>query len=379
VKNQIDVLFNTPGIADAQKHAAITNLMKMNSLADEPTHQYAATMLAKLNTAAAAKPDGPPPHPDSKHQGPVYQIATGPGTAAEKIAAIKAYPTVVQHPDQFTAKFANSWIKALGGEPIPGVGFVPGFGAPAAPAAPAKPAPKPAAQSLAAKAAAAAPKPVAKHGSLTAPANAQVLQAPASPDLSHSLALEARTKKPASTNSAESFDIVPSMKPEFWAEVAHGKDAEAFDSYGGGGYHTINGVLRGNQTATNDAKTKIYAMRALFNDPRVRITEDLQLVRGEEMTADQIKKIREGLASGLGSHPYVRTGFTSASIGPKPGYKAEANTWWHFQCEKGTPVLGIAGKVGHHEREVLLNHHQIVEIYEIYHDGTRTHIKATVR
>ena len=332
---------------------------------------------AKLKPTAAAAPDGPAPFTTSKHQMALYSIVNYKSqTNEEKVEALKAYPTVKDYPDGYTAKFANSWIKALGGEPIPGVGFV-DASTPTVPATP-KPPPKPSPQSLAAKAAFAAPK-TPPHGSLTAPANVQVLQAPKSPDLSHALTLEAATKKPHSTNSPESFDIVPSMNTPFWNEVAHGKDAQAFDSYGGGGYHDINGVLRDPKTQTPDAIAKIHAMRAIFHDERVKITEPLQLVRGEEMTQAQIKKIRDDLASGIGTLAYTRTGFTSASIGDKPGYKSGANTYWHFQCEKGTPVLGIAGKVGHHEREVLLDHHQLVEIYEVYHDGQRTHIKARVR
>ena len=120
-------------------------------------------------------------------------------------------------------------------------------------------------------------------------------------------------------------------------------------------------------------------MQALFEHPDVPVTEDLRLIRGEDMNQDQIKKIKEGLEAGIGTYHYMRTGFTSASIGEKPGYKAGANTYWQFTAKKGSKVLGIAGKVGHHEREVILPHGVSVEIYEMYHDGTRTIIKAIHR
>jgi hypothetical protein len=119
-------------------------------------------------------------------------------------------------------------------------------------------------------------------------------------------------------------------------------------------------------------------MRAIFRDPRVEITEDLGLVRGEKMTEAAIKAIKADLDKGIGTVPYTRTGFTSASIGATPGYMAGSNVWWHFQVKKGQKVLGIAGKVGHHEREVLLNHGVATEVYEMYHDGHRWHIKAVV-
>src|SRR5262249_33544693 len=98
--------------------------------------------------------------------------------------------------------------------------------------------------SLAAQHAAAAPK-GGVGGSLTAPPGSQVTQARASPMLSYALKTEAEAANPVSTSSPESYDIVPSMSQQFWDKVSHGKDAAAFESYGGGGYHGINGLLRG--------------------------------------------------------------------------------------------------------------------------------------
>jgi hypothetical protein len=75
------------------------------------------------------------PNASSKHQQALAKVAMSHTLPVEeKIAQLKEYPTVKEYPDGFTAKFANSWVKALGGEPIPNVGFA---GAPAAtPAAP---------------------------------------------------------------------------------------------------------------------------------------------------------------------------------------------------------------------------------------------------
>jgi hypothetical protein len=377
------------GTHSADKLLALQSVVDLMSMKDtDKAFQFAQKWAdslyggagAKLKPTAAAAPDGPAPFTNSKHQMALYSIVNYKSqTNEEKVEALKAYPTVKDYPDGYTAKFANSWIKALGGEPIPGVGFVDAATPTVTPTPTTKPAPKPAAQTLAAKAAFAAPV-TPPHGSLTAKPGTQVTQARKSPALSFALKSEAEAKAPVSTDTAESREIVPSLKPQYWTVIQSSKDAQAIQSYGGGGYTEINGVRRGHMPPTNDALDKIDAMDALMEYPEVPITEDIKLIRGEDMTQAQIKAIKTELEKNIGTYFYQRTGFTSASIGMhEPGYKKQANVRWHFICKKGAKVLGIAGSVGHHEREVVLPHGTSTEIYEMYTEGKFTIIKAVVR
>jgi hypothetical protein len=320
----------------------------------------------------------------SSTQMAMHAIATGPGTDKEKAEALmdnaQFQSQLQKSPTGTTAQYANQLLETLGYPTIPGV--------PKAEPLPPLPPPKPEAMTLAQKAAAAAP-PTAKHGSLTAKPHVQVTQARKGPQLSFALKAESEARHPSSTSSPEALEIVPSMNSSFWAETAK-KDQAAFSSYGGGGYHIINGVLRGHDKPTPESLQKIDAMHAIMEAPEVRTTGDkpLLMVRGEEMSDAQRKDIKDSLEKGVGTHHYMRTGFSSGSLGgseispgikASPGYKAGANTWWVFTVMPGAKVLGLAGNVGHHEREVVLPHGISTEIYEMYHDGHRHIIKAIVR
>jgi hypothetical protein len=139
-------------------------------------------------------------------------------------------------------------------------------------------------------------------------------------------------------------------------------------------------VRRGHVPATAGALDKIDAMDAIMELPGIQTTADIKLIRGEDMSHEQIKAIKDKLEGGLGTYHYQRTGFTSASIGMhEPGYQKHANVRWHFVVKKGARVLGIAGKIGHQEREVVLPHGISTEIYEMYTEGKHTIIKAIVR
>jgi ADP-ribose pyrophosphatase YjhB (NUDIX family) len=373
--------------------------------------QAAAAMATQTPPAAPAPPSpppkpveppkGPPPAPNSPGQNAVYQEAINPNTdVVTKISNIQNILTSSGMAGYYTKQFAKHWISELEGkgqpeadEPPPNKGLTkydpvaamtahPHVPWNAPPPPPPPPAPKPPPpQSLAGKAAAQAAAAGIKHGqSLFAPASAQnFIQARASPETNFALALQKGAANPASTMSAESYDLVPSLKKEFWQKVDNSKDAHAFDDYGGGGYSNINGVLRFDQTPSTNDLDKIDAMQALFQDPDMQTTGDILLVRGENMNQKQINDIRNDLKKGVTTVPYLRTGFTSASIGPTPGWKENANVWWHFVVKKGSRVMGIAGKVGHGEREVLLPHGVATDIFETYDSGGHTHIWAVVR
>jgi hypothetical protein len=366
-----------------QKIALLEKVLDSKTVSKE--HKQIAETLIKVldkKQTAAAPPPAPKPVPppimeSSATQTSMHEIATGTETDAQKVAYLKAstklQDQLAKSPTGTTAQYYNQLMEALGGEPLPGV---------VAPQP--KPPPPPPKPSAAQKAAAEAPK-TAKHGSLTAPANAQVTQARKGAALSHALKQEADAVSPASTDTAAAREAVPSLRPDFWAEVGNKHDNEAVESYGGGGYSKINGVLRGNSPITEDALKKIDSMDGLMNEPGTRTVGDkpVRLIRGEDMEPEQIKKIKDNLEKGIGTVAYQRMGYTSASIGEKPGYKASANTYWQFTAMPGARMLGIAASpahgIGHGEREVVLPNGITVEVYEMYHDGKRHIIKALYR
>jgi hypothetical protein len=162
--NAIGGLVLKKNMAPHEKAFAINKIALSSS--SPHTAAYAKEQLEKMGLPPPPEPVEAPktpaellqaqpellPHPQSKHQGPLFKIVNDPSqTTEQKIEALKTYPTVQQYPNENTAKFANSWIKALGGEPIPGVGFVQAPGAAPAAAAPTPAAPKPATPAAPAK------------------------------------------------------------------------------------------------------------------------------------------------------------------------------------------------------------------------------------
>jgi len=312
---------------------------------------YANAWIEHLSGEAVAvpapepTPTGPMPHPDSAPQKAVYAIANGAGTNAEKADKIKA-EAAGMYPGGYAKAYADEWITALGGDP----------------ATPAKPAPAPAKPKAAAK-----PK--------APPANANSVKAPAA-RAAKGEALEASAKRPTSTSNAESVKIAPSLSPEFWQKIP-AKTKASVASYGGHAYTSINTALRGID-ASEASKQHIENLDDLFYHDESITTEPVMVVRGEDTPSTLIAEWKAALTKGWPPCIYTRTGYTSASMAHSPAFSSKP-VWLHFAAPKGTRMVGLAGLVGHHENEVLLQHGQTMEVYEIYEANGKTHVKCTLK
>lgn len=295
--------------------------------------------------AAPAAPSGPMPHPDSAPQKAVYALATGAGTNAEKAEKIKA-EAAGMYQGGYAKAYADEWITALGGDP----------------ATPVKPA-------------VAAPKPKVAAKPKTPPANANSVKAPAA-RAAKGEALEASAKRPTSTDSAESAKIAPSLSPEFWKAIP-AATKQSVASYGGSGYTGINMALRGEQ-ASEASKKHVENLDDLFYHDESVTTEPVMVVRGEDTPVTLIAEWKAALTKGWPPCIYTRTGYTSASMAHSPAFSGKP-VWLHFAAPKGTRMVGLAGLVGHHENEVLLQHGQTMEVYEIYEANGKTHVKCTLK
>lgn len=296
--------------------------------------------------APKLNPAGPKPHPDSASQKKIYALADAPGTPEDKIEAIKQFASTLPE-GGYSAQFAKEWVAALGGDP----------------STPAKapPTPPPTPSSL------------GTGGSHTA----AVKGAPAR--VAKAEKLENAAQKIATTNSAEALKIAPSLSHAYWADVP-GATKSSVTSYGGGGYDAINEALRGDDPTklTSTAAKHIENIDALFDQDEAISTESVILRRGENTPAALLNEWRTALKAGWPPCIYTRTGYTSASMAHKPAF-AHKPVWFHFTAPKGTRMVGLAGYVGHHENEMLLQHGQSMEIYEISESGGTTHVKATLK
>jgi hypothetical protein len=284
-------------------------------------------------------PIGPDPHPDSPAQQKIWQLADQPGTPADKIEQIKQ-EMLGMPKGGFTETFAKQWIEALGGDPtIPAT-------------AQAKP----------------APAPVATPG--VKGAAARVAKA-------EKLA-EAAQKVPT-TNSAAALAIAPSLGPQYWKAISPAIK-QSVKNYGDGKYDPINDALRGDDPAalTPEAEKDIANIDDLFDHDEAVSTDAVILMRGENTPKEIIDKWKATLTDGWPPCIYTRTGYTSASMAHQPAF-AHKPVWFHFTAPKGTRMVGLAGHVGHYEDEMLLQHGQSMEIYQIYESGGKTHVKATLK
>ena len=360
------------GLPVAEKINSITsyvaNKLAAGELAENsPAHAYVQQVLAALGGAKPVEVKGPDPHPDSPPQAEVHKLATDPNTTpVEKILALKDYPTVQSFPTGYTAKFANEWAEAIASAHNIGPLDLKQAEAKAKPA-------------KAASKSKAAPATIANvHGAAAEPPS-NIVMAPSTARAEHARFIESKAKQPSSTMDFEADTIAPSLKHEFWQTV----DSETKDictQYGGSFYHTMNGAMRDENAWSAATQKQIDKMDALFFRDEALTTEPVIVRRGENMGPEMkqaIAKWRVAVAKGQ-SCLYSRAGYTSSSMANQPAF-ASKELWWHFTVPKGFPMVGLAGHVGHVEREVLFNHGQQTEIYEIWEAGGKTHIKAILR
>jgi 8-oxo-dGTP pyrophosphatase MutT (NUDIX family)/GNAT superfamily N-acetyltransferase len=362
MKGKVDDIVADPGLTAQQKIDAINYTIIENTFAPPGHKDYAEIQVNKLKNEVAASwskppmpPQGPAPNAKSQHQQNLYDIASGTGTNEEKVEQLKTYPTVVNYPDGYSAKFANSWIKSLGGEPIPGVGFADA----ATPSVPTPAAPK------AAPAAPKAPPSPSKPNS-TKHADAEVL---AWANKTYNGATQL-----SSTKSAKARKIAPSLEQKFWDSVDH-KAKSATESYCGSGSGSMNGVLRGQIDAdTSHAVAPVKAVHSLYKREETKLTEDVVLRRGVGSTT--IGKLIPGWLAGLkaGLPCYYNTeGFVSTSMADKAAFSGKP-VILEMTCRKGTRALGADTVSGLNENELLLMHGQQFEVYEIV-PGAQTTIR----
>jgi len=366
---------NSPPLVKAEALANYIEHLKSGGEISSASETYGNSLVAALGAqhGAEAKPvkvDGPIPHPESKPQMAIYKLATDPATTpAQKIAAIKANETVQNFPEGFTAKFAKQWTskiaEAYGIEENPAT-------KPTEPTpAPPKPAPKPAATTI----------PNVHHEAGMPATN--IVRAQQTTRVKHAITVENRAKQPNGSHTAEAMKIAPSLTPDFWSHSSVTSETkQAFHDYAGSGYQSMNGALR--ETGTVGTPKHIQKKLDLMDEQFLRdasvTTEDVIVRRGEQVSAAVIAKLRAQLAKGPPPCLLPRQGYTSASMANRPAaIGANKNTWIHFTVPKGTRMLGIAGLAGHGENEVMLDHGQQTEIYEIWEAGGKTHIKAMVR
>lgn len=290
---------------------------------------------------------GPDPHPDSTPQKDIHGIATGSAGNPDKVDQIKQ--AVQKHmlpAGGFGETFAKQWIAALGGDPD----------------TPAKPAVIPANTPV--------PGSGATHLGAVKGAPARVAKAEK---------LENAAQKIDTTDSSQALAVAPSLSKAYWSKIP-GEVKKSISSYGGGGYTPINDALRGDdpKAHTGFAATAIANIDSLFDHDEAISTNSVILRRGEETPPDIIAKWKASLKDGWPPCIYTRTGYTSASMAHKPAF-AHKPVWFHFVAPKGTRMVGLAGYVGHHENEILLQHGQTMEIYEIYEANGKTHVKATLK
>jgi hypothetical protein len=124
IKNNLEILSETSKIKYLENMAAKPDLDPASkAFINQKLSEYLTTAPKTPTQMLAVQPELMP-SPQSKHQQAVGKIALSHTlTPEQKVEQIKEYPTVKEYPLGYTAKFANSWIKALGGEPIPDVGF----------------------------------------------------------------------------------------------------------------------------------------------------------------------------------------------------------------------------------------------------------------
>jgi hypothetical protein len=302
--------------------------------APESTEELENEAINEWIKGLEAKPAaGPQPHEGSEPQKKIYGIATDPNeSAASKIAAIQQIAQTA-YKGGFTEKFANEWIKALGGEPT----------APAAPPAP----PKPPGQTY------------------RPPEN--------SPQLKRALALEKTATRVPNVHTPESKKITPSLESSWWDKNARPAERNAVRHYTGKGYRAMNEALRG--LGTPDPKTlkQIHDIDELFHHEEAKTTEDVVMYRGETVPPEVIEKYVKLLQAGLTAR-YSQQGFISCSQASHPAFGK--NTTFEIVVRKGTPALGVHVLSPHkHENEVLLRHGQAFEVYEVRQYGGMNHIK----
>lgn len=298
-----------------------------------------------VSTPVSEIVDGPEPHPDSKPQQEVYALAIGPQPNAEKVKLIEAKKADM-YKGGFAEKFADEWIKALGG-PTP----------PAAPSAtaPAAPAAGKAISSL-------TPHGAVVRGSLRAGKRRDKL-----------LALEKGAIKLASTKAKGSTKVCPSLDQSFWDAVPP-KTKTHFQQYADGYYDEMNGALR-TGSASGSVAEKLADMDELYEHDAAELTEDVILTRGEDTPQETIDAWIKALNNGIPAR-YMRTGFTSTSMATTPAFQHK-KVWFHMTVRKGQRALGVDTISPHTENEVLLNHGLGFEIYEISEHGGKVHVMMT--
>lgn len=303
-------------------------------------------------------------HPTAPHQKNLYEIASDPNNiTAGKIALITNYPTVVNYPEGFTAKYANELIKALGGEPIkPAV---------------ATPTPQPTTSYTPPP-----DKPTLK------PAPSDKVIKPSNPSKSWQVAQQRFAKafnptKKESWSQAEAENCFVSAKNSNWNSLqkkSGGKLNNAVISYGGSGYDGINGALR---DETDDPLwiQKAVTIDDAFSEPESLTLQDTIVMRGTNFSSEFVNKLKNGLKNNKPTR-FPLDGFSSCSFSKVPAF-ANKPYWLEIVTTKGTPLLCATNALGSHEREVLLRHGQAYEVMEIEENyqtpggyGKRTRIRC---
>jgi len=298
---------------------------------------YANAWMDKLSgkTAPEEKPKAeiPQPHEGSVPQNDLYNIATGSLSDAEKIKKISKYGTVVEYPNGYAAKYADSLIKALGGEGLK--------------QAEAKPT-----------------QPEAPKGTIETKNPAR---------LERGMTLWKSAVKVTSAADDASVKAIPTLRPSYWTTKL-GKTAKSAAADYKAGSGSINSHLRGEGTDESWIQPTIDKLDEAFEHPEAKITEDIVLHRGENVPDEQLTKWKKQLAAGS----IVRTareGFTSTSAAAKAAFD-HLPVQYVITARKGTPALGVysANNKYEHENEVLLRHGSVFEIYKIEEKGGKNFV-----
>jgi uncharacterized protein len=342
------------GVSNTEK---IKNLYEeADGISDPANKAYVQGWIDHLKAAppasAASSTPGnlPAPHPDSKHQVAVHSIADGFGMPADKIAKIASYPTVQQYPDGYTAKYAKELITALGGDPDAAI----------AKAKPASVSPAPATTAEKKKAAAKANAPVIKHTDRDVTEWAEAKFAGAA--------------KLSNVHAAGAQAIAPTLKKSFWDSVPADAKA-ALKSYTGAGSGSMNNVLRGYvQPEDSHAVPQVKAILKMYQRQEAKLTKDVVLRRGlGEFDPKMVPEWKANLAHGIPAL-YVSKGFVSSSMADNAAF-SHHKLIFEMTCRAGMRALGAAAISSHGENELLVNHGQQFEIYEIEEKGHQTVVR----
>lgn len=264
---------------------------------------------------------GPAPNASSTLQKEMFEIVQSDISTEKKIDYLK---TKMSHldPPAYSYKFANEWIKALGGEPVT---------QPAAPEANVIKPTKPPASWKAAK--------------------ERFLNAVRSGD---------------GWSSSKAAEVMPLATMGKWQDVPAQMRKSCTD-YTGIHSGSINSALRADNAdyVAPNTLDHIHNIDALFEEDVAKAAKDFVVLRGmDPMPAAAMTKMKKSLAQGLPTR-FHQEGFISTSFATTPAFESKP---LHLEIvvRKGAPALPIKLISNHPgENEVLLRHGQAFEVLEI--------------